>query len=98
MHRDWKPNADSVAAVRVATLGEVTEPALQVFTGEFVGHFGQNPEVCTDGEWNQRWQKWVQRGWSNPDKRPKQPTPSGAPAPQDFSDPLSLRILGRKIQ
>lgn len=99
MHRDWKPNADSVAAVQVITLGKVTDAALQVFTGEFTGHFGQKPEdSCTDGEWNQRWQKWVQRGWNNPDKRPKSPAPPAATAPQDFSDPLSRRGLERKIQ
>jgi hypothetical protein len=101
MHRDWGPNPDSVAAVRTATLGSVTDGALQVFTGEFVGHFGQQAkEVCTDGEWNQRWQKWVQRGWSDPKKRPKAPSeslglPESAQPAGDGSHPTIDRLFAR---
>jgi hypothetical protein len=108
MPKGWKPTPDSLAAVRVTTLGSISEDAIEVFTGEFVGFFGHEPVECTDGEWNQRWQKWVQRGWKEPDKRPAAPArtvplgsvgtgvESGLTGP-GFNGPLSQQLFGRKF-
>lgn len=70
MHGGWRPSENSVAAVRVAM---VEDYAIPIFVGEFVGHFAETEELRTNPEWNQRWQKWVTRGWNDSSKRPKRP-------------------------
>lgn len=53
--------------------------ALPFYVGQFIGHFSAElAETCTDSEWNQRWQKWVARGWNDSSNRPSKPT-DGAP-------------------
>jgi hypothetical protein len=65
---------------------------------------GRPDQLRTLDQWVSSAVRAIQSDWNDPNKRPKQPAPSAngsaprAPGPQDFSDPLSRRLLGRKIQ
>jgi hypothetical protein len=75
MHVGWTP---SEASKQAALMIVAKDHALTWFTGEFIGHFAASDEVDDEKGWQQRWSKWVSRGW-NSGKRPPDPN---AP-PQD---------------
>lgn len=94
MHPAWRPTEASRQACLVAL---VPEWALPVFVGEFIGHFAPLDDEQTDAEWNQRWCKWVTRGWNDPDRRPKlPPQQKDRDAEREHQARLAARAEARK--
>jgi len=75
----WQPSEPGWKAAEMTVGGERHVWVLPVFVAQFSGHFAVSPgDVDDDAGWNQRWQKWVSRGWGDSSRRPKHPDANGA--------------------